>query len=42
MKDICNHNGGPVDERCDTAPRTHEVNIGRLCPNSILWHNWAF
>ena len=42
MKDICSHNGGAVDDKCDTAPWTHEVFIENFCPYSLLWHNWAF
>lgn len=42
MKNICSHNGGDVDDRCDTAPWTHEVSFEHFCPYSLLWHNWAF
>lgn len=42
MKDICSHNGGAVDDKCDTAPWTHEVSAEHFCPYSLLWHNWAF
>lgn len=42
MRDICTRLEGPVDEKCDTAPWTHDVEIERFCPYSLMWHNWAF
>lgn len=42
LKPICQTMGGPVDEKCDSEPWTHEVKITSLCPYSLLWHNWKF
>ena len=42
LKSICEIEGGPVDEKCDTEPWSHEVKMTTLCPYSLLWHNWKF
>lgn len=42
LKPICQTMGGPVDEKCDTEPWSHEVKMTTLCPYSLLWHNWKF
>ncbi len=42
LKDICARNGGPVDDNCDKSPWVHGVTGDKICPYSILWHNWSF
>ena len=42
LKDICKKFEGPVDDRCDYAPWTHDVTIQSLCTYSFLWNSWSF
>lgn len=42
LKPICEIMRGVVDDKCNSAPWSHEVNIVNMCPYSLLWHNWSF
>lgn len=42
LKQICQAMGGPVDEKCEKEPWSHDVKMTALCPYSLLWHNWNF
>lgn len=42
LKPVCSKLGGCVDAKCDTEPWEHEVRMDKLCPYSLMWHNWNF